>query len=409
MNRWKWLAGRLAKRIWFRASIISILSILLALAARGLAPLIPYDLSLKIGAKAVDNILTILASSMLAVATFSIAAMVAAFNGAAQNVTPRAAQLLIEDKTAQNALSTFIGAFLFGIVGIVALSTGFYGAEGRAILFIGTVLMIGWIAITLLRWIGQLTQFGRMADTVCRVESATVEAVCRHRGPILLAGRAALDSQPGWFPVHGEKTGYVTHVDDAKLDSNEMGDQSWIRIASPAGRFVDPRVPLAWTSSPTDKATAERIRQIFTIEDQRQFAHDPRFGTIVLSEIASRALSPAVNDPGSAIAVLGAAQRVAETVIREFGGRPNEEGAVACPLSLEEIVEDLVVPIARDGAGLAEVGIRLQTMLGSLAEAAPSARHWLRALADDALQRAGSEGLAPRDWERLKRAHGRAF
>jgi uncharacterized membrane protein len=36
----------------------------------------------------------------------------------------------------------------------------------------------------------------------------------------------------------------------------------------------------------------------------RYFEEDPRFGLITLSEIASRALSPAVNDPGTAIQII---------------------------------------------------------------------------------------------------------
>ena len=71
MDRWKWLTERLTRRIWFRATFISVVSVGLALAASWLAPLIPYDISLKIGAEAADNILGILATSMLAVTTSS--------------------------------------------------------------------------------------------------------------------------------------------------------------------------------------------------------------------------------------------------------------------------------------------------------------------------------------------------
>jgi uncharacterized membrane protein len=409
MERWKWIASRLARRIWFRATVISVLSVFLALAASALAPLIPYDLSLKIGAEAVDNILTILASSMLAVATFSMAAMVTAFSAASQNVTPRAAQLLIEDKTAQNALSTFIGAFLFGIVGIIALSTGYYGAEGRAILFVGTGLMVGWVVITLLRWIQQLTSFGRMADTICRIEDAAKEAVRDHPGHYQLSGRDEAEPPAGWAAVLGQSTGHVTHIDMESIrDTCERGKLD-LHLAVLPGQFVDPRQPLAWTARPASEDHSAEIKHAFTIEDNRQFNHDPRFGMVVLSEIASRALSPAVNDPGSAIAVLTAVQRVAETFIERAETVPEEnEIAGGYGLSLQEMMEDVVLPIARDGAAMAEVGIRLQLVLGSLAEAAPGASY-LESLAADAMGRARKAGMAGRDLERLERVHRRAF
>ena len=61
---------------------------------------------------------------MLAVTTFSLNVMTSAYGSAANNVTPRATRLLREDPVTQNVLSTFIGSFLFSIVGIVVLKTG---------------------------------------------------------------------------------------------------------------------------------------------------------------------------------------------------------------------------------------------------------------------------------------------
>lgn len=409
MDRWKWLTERLTRRIWFRATLISIVSVVLALAASWLAPLIPYDISLKIGADAADNILGILASSMLAVTTFSMASMVTAFGAAARNVTPRAAQLLIEDRTAQNALSTFLGGFLFGVVGIVALSTDFYGAEGRAVLFIGTIVMIGWIVITLLRWIEQLTSFGRMEDAIHRVEQAACEAVAGQPGPILLSGRINHHPRKGWFAVTGETTGHVTHVDSSNIaaDCAEAGVQ--IGIAAVPGQFVDSRSPLAWVDSEMSAGCAKDIAKDFTIETDRRFQNDPRFGMVVLSEIASRALSPAVNDPGSAISVLSAGQRVAERLLERAAEAGKAPQPVAIPVSLEEMMEDLVLPIARDGAAMAEVQIRLHRVLGSLAVAAPGAHAMLARLAKEALGRSRDSEIAAFDLERIQRAHERAF
>lgn len=75
--------------------------------------MIPESVSVKVGAEAVDNILNILASSMLAVTTFSLSIMVTAYGSATTNVTPRATRLVVEDVTTQNVLATFIGSFIF--------------------------------------------------------------------------------------------------------------------------------------------------------------------------------------------------------------------------------------------------------------------------------------------------------
>ena len=81
---------RLLRRMWFRTGAFCVLAVLAALAAIFLAPYVPDSLSGLIGGPTVDQLLGVLASSMLPVATFSLSTMVAGFQAATTNVTPRA-------------------------------------------------------------------------------------------------------------------------------------------------------------------------------------------------------------------------------------------------------------------------------------------------------------------------------
>lgn len=157
ISRWQWILKQVFKKLWFRAGLFAIVAIMTALLSILFKSMIPESVSVKVGAEAVDNILNILASSMLAVTTFSLSIMVTAYGSATTNVTPRATRLVVEDVTTQNVLATFIGSFLFSLVGIIALNMGAYGERGRVILFVVTLVVIGLILITLLRWIQHLT------------------------------------------------------------------------------------------------------------------------------------------------------------------------------------------------------------------------------------------------------------
>jgi hypothetical protein len=64
----------------------------------------------------VETLLTIISASMLVIATFAVASMVAAYASASNTATPRSSSLVISDDVSQNALSTFIGAFIYSIV-----------------------------------------------------------------------------------------------------------------------------------------------------------------------------------------------------------------------------------------------------------------------------------------------------
>ena len=373
-DRWQWLLARLSRKLWVRASLLSVLAIVAALIAIALKPYIPESVSASIGADAVDHILTIIASSMLAVTTFSLGIMVSAYTAASNSATPRAATLLIEDRTSQNVLATFIGAFLYSLVGIVVLRTGAYGASGRVVLFVVTIAVIVLIVITLIRWIEHLTTLGRVSDTAGRVERATMDAIRPHLRDKYLGCSPLPELDSGAVsqltPVHGNKIGFVQHIDLKELSVLAEEMDSKIYVPTLAGAFAGVQA-LAWSDKPLRDHQATRARACFTLGETRTFDQDPRFGICVLSEIASRALSPAVNDPGTAIDIISRLTRI--FVI--WGTRSNQAALnepryprIFLPaITSDEIFNDAFAPIARDGASLVEVGVWLQKSLRTLA------------------------------------------
>ncbi len=313
--------------------------------------------------------------------------MVSAYGAATSNVTPRAVALLVEDSTSQNALSTFLGAFLFAIVGIIALSTGFYGEQGRVLLFVGTIALIVVIVVTLLRWIQHIALLGRVHDTIMRVERAGIAAAERMQHRPRIAGLAVPPVADGARAVRcGGRIGYVTNIDVAELGEVMAGCGGTVQLAVLPGSFVDSGRVVAWVVGGNAGVDA-RIAEAITIERDRSFDHDPRFGLIVLSEIASRALSPAVNDPGTAIAVLGAQLRVFDQMVR-VEGQPADDRVVFPALEIEKLVVDAFRAIGRDGAGTVEVAVKLQKTLAALAAVAPDWAAAARHAAEDATARA---------------------
>jgi uncharacterized membrane protein len=421
ISKWRWMALQLGRQLWVRAGFFALLGVATALLAIVAERFIPWDLPGKIGADAVDSILNILASSMLAVTTFSLTVMVAAYSAATSNVTPRATRLVMQDTTTQNVLATFLGTFLFSLVGIIALSTGAYGDRGRVVLFVVVLGVIGVIVVALLRWIDHLSRLGRVGETTDRVEKAASAALTGRIETPCLGGRpwlaAPLTPPDGARAIAAETVGYVQHVDIGGLSALAEEHDLTVYLAAPPGTFVHAGKPLAWlVGGKVDEDGADEagtaMRGAFVVEAERSFEQDPRFGLAVLAEIASRALSPAVNDPGTAIDVIGRAVRLLQpwahrgephpegtvgTDENENPGNTNLENAnlgeragpdedVACPrvrvppLAVADLLDDVFAPIARDGAGIIEVQMRLQKALTALA-----------AMGDDAMTAAALE------------------
>jgi uncharacterized membrane protein len=411
--------AQLTRRLWVRAALIGALGVLAAILSAVVERYIPWNMPGSIGVDAVDSLLTIIASSMLAVTTFSLSIMVSAYGSATSNVTPRATKLLFEDRLTQTVLSTFIGSFLFGIVGLIVLKTGAYGERGRVILFIVTIAVIALVVISLLRWIDHLTRLGRVGETTDRVEEATRRAIeARLREPFL--GGMPLrdpdrDVPAGAVAVNAEAIGYVQHVDMPALSQFCEANDTELFVGAIPGAFVYPHTPLAWIGETKAAGDSETIRQsvnaAFSIGDERSFDQDPRFGLAVMSEIGSRALSPATNDPGTAIDVIGRTTRLLSIWARgcdeETADDPVHPRVYVPPLATADLFEDAFMLMARDGAGLIEVQLRIQKALAALARLGDDA---FRAAAQDqsrmALDRAEAAMALEADKMRLRELVG---
>lgn len=385
MTRWLDAARRFLRGIWFRATAFAVGGIVLAIAAHLLSAALPDDLAIELGQESVSTILQIIATSMLAVTTFSLTAMVSAYASATQSGTPRSTQLLIADRTSQNALATFVGAFAYSIVGIIALSLQVLSDSGRTLLFLGTLLVIAIVLWTLLRWIAFLTRFGRMSDVIDRVERAAGDAARAYARDPRLGAAAWVEPPAAAAPIGADETGFVVHVDVWALQRlAERGDcRIWVNRR--AGSRVTDDTPLAFVGGEVSAALRGDIQRAFVVAGHRSFDQDPRIGLIALSEVASRALSPGINDPGTAIEVLVATHRVLSAVMAAETDAAVTRPRVHLPLlDPQDLVVDAFRPIARDGAGLVEVAMRVQRELGALIAAAHGA--WAGALRRQAVE-----------------------
>jgi uncharacterized membrane protein len=373
---------RLRERLWIRPLIVGVLSIGAVFLANlmHVAELSPY--LPEISKESTVALLKIMASSMLIMATFAVAAMVAAYASAGSSATPRSFSLIVGDDVSQNALSAFIGAFIYSVVALVALMNGFYGGRaGHFILFALTMAVLAVVVLTFIRWVDNIARLGRLEYTIDKVEAAAAEAIRKRQSAPRLGGITAFSPPHGSQAIFARSIGYLQRIDIAALQARAVESKLKIVVAALPGTFCAPNRPLAWlvpgpSGTALDKeaeAEKEAIAASFVIGGSRSFNQDPRFGLVVLSEIASRALSPAVNDPGTAIDVTG-------TLVRLFAmwNDGTEAGGdltvhfdrVAVPeLSMADMFDDAFTGIARDGAGNIEVVVRLLQALESLAAA----------------------------------------
>ncbi|MDO6760746.1 DUF2254 domain-containing protein [Tamlana sp. 2_MG-2023] len=364
---------RIREHLWFRPLLFCLLSVAAALFAHQADETPLNDLVPEIQTASIEDLLDILSASMLVIAIFAVGSMLSAYSAAGRTATPRSFRIVITDDVSQYALSTFIGAFIFSIVATVALENGYYNKAGKFILFIITLVFFTAVILVFLRWVDRISRLGRLEHTILQVEEVAIESLSNYIKNPLRKGVPIIDDFKNGKPVFAHSTGYLQNINMERLQELAETFDLRVRLNCLPGKFVNENLEIAFVSSNSKidiSEVSKKINEAIEIGHTRLFDEDPRFGLITLTEIASRALSPGINDPGTAIQIIGSHERL----FFLWNDRNEEKlenkvvyDRVEVPeIEMNDFFDDAFKPISRDGSGFIEVMLRMQKVFSSL-------------------------------------------
>ncbi len=369
---WVRLRTYIGGQMWIRPALASLGSVLLAAIALWFGRLYRGPLPIELSNEALKEVLSIFASSMLAVATFSVSAVVTAVSSVSNSTTPRASRLVLADLTTQNVLSSFIAAFIYSMIAILALEAFEFDRVGRFIIFAGLAAIVTWVLIAFVRWIDHVTKLGRVETGIDKIADTATDSITADN--VGAWGAHIYDGSPpaAATVVPAREVGYVTELNVPGLQKLAERLDVAIYMTVRPGDFVDTKTPVAYLTPVSESVRESRgeVDEHIAVAEGRVHGQDVRFGLISLAETADRALSPGINDPGTAIVIMGrqlaVLTRWAEVSQDERASKVRFDRVYVPPLTAQQLVRDCFIPIARDGAGAVEVGIRLQRTLAAL-------------------------------------------
>ncbi len=373
-DRARFALHRLGEKLWIKPLLASVLSVAVVFAAKAadgtsLAEVVP-----SVTVESIQTLLSIMASSVLVIASLAVASMVSAYASASNTASPRAFPLVVADDRTQYALTAFVATFIYSIVGLIASKNEYFGPAGRFVLFFMTLVVLAVVVLTFVTWIDRIARLGRVGVTIEQVERAALRSMRARRETPYLGGHAQRTPARHGIPLYTAEVGFLQHIDMGGLQEAAEQMELRLEIAALPGTFMSPDRVIAYCVSATQPDAGKLYKLIadnFIIGRDRTFEDDPRFGLVVLSQIAGKALSPAINDPGTAIDVIGVFVRLfvdwnkprdADTDRRITYDR------ISVPrLSEDDLFDDAFIAIARDGANAIEVTLRLIKALNTLA------------------------------------------
>jgi uncharacterized membrane protein len=235
--------------------------------------------------------------------TFSIT--VAALSLASGQMGPRLLRNFVRDAGNQLALGVFLGTFAYALV---VLRTVRSVEEGAFVPHLGVT---GAMVLALI-CVGTLVWFVHHIATGINVETV-IELV--HEDLSATIARLTLDrpdpapptdpARGGGVPVVSRGSGYLRALDDGALADWAAGRGATLVLLVRPGDYIQPASPVAELSpAALAEAAEEAVAGAFSLGPRQAATQDLEFAVRQLVEVAVRALSPGVNDPFTAMAVL---------------------------------------------------------------------------------------------------------
>ena len=245
--------------------------------------------------------------TMVTVIALLLGLAVVALQLSSTQFSPRLLRNYLRDRPNQIVLGVFVGTFAYSAGGLftVGVSAGQRSDEFPRFAVSVAVLLL-FISLGLLVFFADHLAHSIQVDTIMRVVEQNTLPVIRTG---VFTAEQELPAVPAEaVPLPARRSGYVQSVDLPRLLAKAADWQVTVRLRPRIGEHVVEGTVLAWVWSdssgqpePPAHAVAAVLEQIVRIGFERTLEQDPGFGFRQLVDPACKALSPAVNDPYTAI------------------------------------------------------------------------------------------------------------
>jgi len=325
-----------------------------------------------------QTILSVIATSIMTVVSIVFAILLMTLTLASMQFSPRILISFVRDGGTQWTLGIFLGTFSYCLAALPAarsLPHPFAPVATVCGAMLLALLCVGWL-LYFIHHISQAISVNHIVDRIARETERVIDELMPH--PRAPHGRQEPDiSAPHEpeFPVLNEVSGYIRFIDTRRLLNFARAHRLRVRVTRHVGHFVPAGVPLLMLSrrSLLDRDHAVELTGAFDIGPMRTLQQDVEFGVIQIVDIALRAISPAVNDPSTAISCIDQLTRI---LILWLGRAPPESHLYHPPhvlrvvlpwIDLEGLLNTALEQIRAYATADAAVSLRLLRLLQDVA------------------------------------------
>jgi uncharacterized membrane protein len=359
----------LSASFWLRPAVMTVAAVLLSEAlvrAEGLD--LPSWLEAWVyagGQSGARDVLGAVASATIGVAGTTFSITVAALSLASNQMGPRLLRNFTRDPGNQYALGALLATFAFSLVALRSV----HDSDGSAFvpqLAVSVGLLFAFACVGVLIWfihhVANSINVERVVALVHKDLSAALARLPRKAEP---AGPEHGPAAVPGAPLLAPRGGYLRVLDDEALVDWAAERDARLQLRIRPGDFIFPGSVIGHVTPEAAQAEAQAVLgDAMALGDTRSVEQDLEFAVRQLVEIGLRALSPGINDPFTAIAVLN---RFGASLCELAGhdlpsGRVWRDGQLRLSrgtTDYEGLVDAMFHMLRQAGTGVSAVMIRL--------------------------------------------------
>lgn len=277
------------------------------------------------------TIVTTVSSAMMTFIGVVFSISLVAVQMASGQLTPRVVRIFVRSRISKLTLTVFLATFAFSLLVLTSYESESDPRRVTSVPLLQSMLTLAMVGLSLLLFIAyvsstlRLMQVGPVVD---RITHESLRVVGRMPGGV--REELSLGAETARIGYSG-RAGVLREVNVARLVRVARRQGAVLRLIPRIGDFVVPGTPVLAVHG---GALSQRMpRYTISVGVERTPQQDLAFGLRQLSDIALRALSPAVNDPTTAVQCLDRiVQLLAAMVHLPLGAVQHRDGAGAVRL-----------------------------------------------------------------------------
>jgi uncharacterized membrane protein len=255
------------------------------------------------------TLLIAIASTMATVIALVLGLTVVALQLASTQFSPRLLRNFLRDRTNQVVLSVFVATFTYSTAGLytVGLAAGRRTDEYPRLAVTVALVLLFLSLLMLVFFVHHLAHSIQIDEVMRGVEHRTLQVIDRDLPSVGLSAEAPPEPPKWASALPAPRSGYVQTIHPEALLGAACELNVVVALTRMVGEHVIEGSPLVqvWRASPMVPPDLETFRSAarnaVRIGFERTAEQDVAFGIRQLADIAVKALSPAINDPYTAI------------------------------------------------------------------------------------------------------------